>query len=93
MSVVHIPGPLITIGPRKIQRCSVCGEKLGDNLPFLQGRVAAVVVPGDKQKGPIDILAWPVGCPIRVDGNHTTVIPFKDGDQLPDDCCLALVEE
>lgn len=86
MSTTHIAGPVITIGSRKIQRCSVCGEKLGDNLPFLQGRVASA-------GGPPEFLSWPVGELVQFDGNRQSVLAHADGDQLPDDSCIGLVEE
>lgn len=86
MSVTHIAGPVITIGDRKIQRCSVCGEKLNDNLAILLGRLAAI---GEPPK----FLSWPVGEPVRFDGPAQFIVPHKDGDHLPPDCCIALVED
>lgn len=90
MSITHIPGKVVQIGPRKIQRCGVCGEKLVDNLLFLQGRVAVESTIGVVQDGPG---FWEVGDPIRQDGNYWSVIGHQDGQPLPDDCCVKLVGE
>lgn len=88
MSVTHIAGPVIEIGRRKIQRCSVCGEKLCDNLPHLQGRVHAVSTSGDP-----GFLSWEAGRLVRVDGVSQYMLNHVDGDPLPSDSCISLMEE
>jgi hypothetical protein len=89
MSVVHIPGPVIAVGRRKIQRCAVCGEKLVDNKAFIEGRVMAWSRENLEGGTPG---FWPTLEPIRVDGTLSYVIEHVDGEQLPDDSCITLVE-
>ena len=84
-SVTHIAGPVIKIGPRQIQRCAVCGEKLADNIEILKGLVAS-------PDGPPEFLSWDPGCLVRVDGHRASMLEHDDGTNLPDDTCLTLVE-
>jgi hypothetical protein len=86
MSVTHIAGPTVTVGQRKIQRCLVCGEKLADNIDILKGIVASPDVPPE-------YLQWPPGDLVQQDGNRTSVIQHVDGTDLPEDCCINMVEE
>ena len=90
MSVTHIAGPVIEIGQRKIQRCAVCGEKLGDNLPFLQGRVGVVSTDPNRR---YEMLEWEPGGLVRHDGNHWAVVEHDNGANLPRDACIDLIEE
>lgn len=85
MSVTHIAGPVAQIGPRKIQRCIVCGEKMADNIDILEGRVAAV-------GGPPEFLSWPPEELVQYDGNRRSVLAHEDGSNLPADSCIDLVE-
>jgi len=84
-SVTHIAGPVMQIGQRKIQRCAVCGEKLGDNLGILQGLVASV-------GGSPEFLSWEPGGLVQVVGNRMSALEHVDGTELPTDTCLDLVE-
>lgn len=86
MPVTHLTGPVITIGPRVIQRCAVCGLKLVDNVNYplkTDGTVEAIPV-------------WQPRCFIRQEGDPptwTAVCDLNDDDDVPEDFCLELVEE
>lgn len=88
-TVTHIAGAPITLGgnyPRVIQRCSLCGEKLVDS----KGMMAPVGPDGTAPS----VGTWEVGRLIQVEGgNPTRFSLLPDSEQLPDDSCLALVEE
>lgn len=97
MSVTHIAGPVITVGCRRIQRCAVCGEKMKDNLPFLQGRTADFFGPQtSKGSCPSELdsmRTWGPGSLVRYKGNSQVTLPHIDGESVPEDCCIELVEE
>lgn len=86
MSVTHIAGNVVSIGHRKIQRCAVCGDKMADNIAILQGRVASI---GATK---CELLTWPIGGLVNQDGNRMVVVDHDDGTDVPDDCCISLVE-
>lgn len=90
MSVTHVAGPLIGFRrqDRAIQRCAVCGEKLEDLHP---SRIVVMSTDGNNE-----IPQFPVAHLVTVtEGNpkrFDVLGPFETTD-LPDDFCLALVEE
>jgi hypothetical protein len=85
MSVTHVAGPVIGINGRGIQRCMVCGEKLGDTL----NQMAPVNPDGS---APV-MLSWRAGALVSFDGNRQSDEGlFEAAEGLPDDFCLALVE-
>jgi hypothetical protein len=85
VSTTHVAGPTITVAGRKIQRCSVCGEKLCDSL-----NVAMPVGPGGEEP---TFPTWETGRLVRVtDGNPRSEVLLADTDRLPDDSCIDLVE-
>lgn len=85
VSVTHIAGLVIEIGPRVIQRCGVCGEKLVDNKD-----VAMPV----REDGSVDKIAtWCVGGLVRREGHRWHAIAHVNGEDLPADNCLDLVED
>jgi hypothetical protein len=92
-TVSHLAGPAITFAcknprhvPRIIQRCSVCGQVLIDNI-----RQAA---PLNEDGTPPKTPTWEVGRFIQVTpGNPTEYRMLEDdSDKLPADSCLELVE-
>lgn len=86
MSVTHIAGNRLDIRGRVIQRCSLCGEKLIDNL-HEAGPYRADGSISDARA------TWPVGRLIRVtDGNPSRSVVLDDTDKLPDDSCLDMIE-
>jgi hypothetical protein len=88
MSVTHLAGPVVGFqnGKRAIQRCAVCGHKLLDNL-----RMMAPVGPDGE---PPVFPTWREGCLVEIDGNRQSDVgDFVEVERLPDDFCLALVEE
>ena len=96
MSVTHIAGPVVTIGCRRIQRCSVCGEKMCDNLPYLQGRMAFPEPQESEGLCPsgLDTMStWEPAELVRFEGDAQYAILHIDGESVPEDCCIDLVEE
>jgi hypothetical protein len=86
LSITHIAGPKITACGRIIQRCSLCGYKLVDSR--------GVAVAQNEDGTFPEIGHWQVGRLVRVtDGNPTCFELLDDTDKLPDDSCLALVED
>ena len=91
MSTTHLAGNYVNIHGRIIQRCLICGEKLCDS------KGAQVAITADNPDG--QFAAWAIGSWVQQDGNclslaGETETPYFDcGDYIPDDCCLALVEE
>lgn len=79
----------MTIGQRTIQRCALCGEKLLDNK-----NAAAPIGPNGE---PPDFPVWGERALVTVtEGNPTEYIlagDFVAVEKLPEDFCLALVEE
>jgi hypothetical protein len=92
-TVTHIAGPALRFYlngekrmPRIIQRCSVCGEKLVDNI--------RTSVPLDEHGRATEIGTWEVGVFVQVTaGNPTQYTTLPDTDKIPDDSCLELVED
>jgi hypothetical protein len=91
MSVTHVAGPMVGLVKldRAVQRCALCGYKLED---FRPSRIAVASTAG----APDQIPQFPERHLIRVSGDnprHFIVLgDFVDTD-LPEDFCLALVEE
>jgi len=86
MTTTHIAGPALNIGGRTIQRCSLCGEKLVDDL-----RMASPVNPDGSAPS---VGTWEVGRLVQVEGgNPTRWSLLPDTDKLPADSCISLVEE
>jgi hypothetical protein len=84
MSVTHLAGPTITIGKRIIQRCSICGDKLCDNI-----NTSMPIIKGSATKFP----TWETGRLVQIEeGNPKTYSLLDDTDKLPDDSCINLVE-
>lgn len=85
-SATHIAGPPITVNGRVIQRCSLCGYKLCDNL--------RVMMPTKEGEETPVFPTWEVGRLVRVtEGNPTGYILLPETDKLPDDSCIDLVED
>lgn len=85
-TLTHIAGVAINIGGRKIQRCSLCGEKLIDAL----NQAAPLNHDGSVPLASV----WECGRLVQcaTDGNPRRWSLLPDTDQLPEDSCLALVE-
>mgnify|MGYP000909049470 CR=1 FL=1 len=87
MSVTHIPGCVIEIKGRIIQRCMLCGEKLCDNKN--------VMMPvGPDGEDPI-FPTFKIGSLIECEGNRMFMVEedfTKKDVRLPDDLCLSLIE-
>lgn len=77
---VHIAGLRLEIGHHVLQRCAACGMVLADNT-----NVAMPIEPDGKEP---TFPTWPIGELVEVEGNRMSVIPHKDGDQLPGSFCL-----
>ena len=92
MSVTHVVGPLVVFGKldRVIQRCAVCGEKLEDLRPS-----RTMVLRADGEHG-TSLPEFPEAHLLTVtEGNPKQFVTggkFVESE-LPDDFCLALVEE
>ena len=85
-TVTHISGVRLDVCGRIIQRCSLCGEKLCDSLNTAAPLNADGSIP--------EFRTWPQGRLIQVTpGNPTRWLLLPDVDKLPDDSCLALVED
>ncbi len=87
--VVHLAGNSVVLGDRCIQRCLICGEKLCDNLSAMVAQDAHGTAP--------PFATWGLGAWIEHEGNRWGVIGETDSptfkwDQIPEDCCLELVE-
>lgn len=84
-SITHIAGVTLTIGDRIIQRCSLCGTVLCDNLN--------ISTPLNKD-GSIPVFpTWATGRLIRVHlGNPTRYELLDDTDKLPDDSCYSSID-
>jgi hypothetical protein len=84
-SVTHIAGVRLDIGGRVIQRCSLCGEKLIDNL-----NESVPIGPDSKVS---ETYSWPIGRLVRVTfGNPRRSLLLEDTDKLTDDSCISLIE-
>lgn len=84
MSVIHIAGLDVEVGPYLRQRCAWCGSVLVD---YDLRRVAVPVGMDPKPS------TWQIGSLVEVDGHISSVVEHKDGDQLPTGCCGALDPE
>ena len=84
MSVTHIAGIDVTIGPLLRQRCAWCGATLID---YDLEKVAVPV----GQEGPPG--HWEVGALVQVDGNMTIVLDHDESHKLPDNACARLDPE
>ena len=83
-SVTHVAGPLIKVGPRIVQRCPVCGEKLNDSRDLANAA---------SSDGPPEFLSWVEGALVQFQGARQSVVgDFFQVTPLPDDFCLELVE-
>jgi hypothetical protein len=84
-SVTHIAGVRLDIGGRVIQRCSLCGEKLIDNL-----NESVPIGPDGKVR---KTCSWPIGRLVRVMlRNPRRSLLLEDTDKLTDDSCISLIE-
>jgi hypothetical protein len=83
-SVTHVAGPVVCINNRVIQRCMVCGEKLGDN--------ARVMMPVGPDGHPQPYPTWNPGALVQVEGNRSSEVGHFNNSPLPWDFCLELVE-
>lgn len=88
--VTHLAGTPVVIEGRVIQRCLICGEKLGDSL----GVQIAVEPDGDEPT----YATWPVGSWVECDGPRSSVVgetasPTFYRPDLPQGCCVDLVED
>lgn len=86
-SIVHISGIALHIGEpgkeRIVQRCSVCGAKLADNLN--------VAMPLNSDNSVPEFPTWPVGRLIEVEtGNPIRYSLLIDTEQLPKNSCIDL---
>jgi len=81
MSKIHIAGFPVRIGNKGRQLCAWCGFILFDvdhsNVMVAPNEDGSVWSPSP----------WPVGQLISVSENVMTVIPHKDGDDIPLQCC------
>lgn len=89
MKVVHLAGNAIRLGDRIIQRCFICGEKLCDNLN--------VAIPVNQDGSDPSFATFGVGAWVENEGNRMSVIgesesPQMDSSEIPDGCCVDLVE-
>lgn len=84
-SVTHLAGPVVTIQGRIIQRCAVCGEKLCDSL-----NIAAPLEPDGSEP---TFLTWQEAAFVQMEGNRTSLVGNLRTDSVPEDFCLALVEQ
>lgn len=84
-SVTHLAGPVVTIRGRAIQRCVVCGEKLCDSL----NTAAPLESDGSEPIFP----TWQEQAFVQMEGNRTSQVGNLRHTPLPDDFCLALVEQ
>ena len=97
-TTTHVAGCFIQIGPRCIQRCLICGHKLID---VDLARMAAGVPDDDKVRATY----WETGALVQeqmdwrsgnVQWTLVGILGFEgefEVERLPDDFCLALVEE
>ena len=90
MSATHVAGPVVAFKKldRVLQRCVVCGYKLLDCHP------SRMAVPEGQDRslttfGEADLIQVEEGNPT----SYIRVGKFADVDILPDDFCLALVED
>ena len=81
MSLIHIAGTQVQVGPLLRQRCSWCGAVLCDydlrNIAVLEGQ--------DPRPG-----MWEAGELVQVDGHASFVVPHEDGAELPSESCALL---
>jgi len=85
----HLAGTPIWINGRVIQRCLICGEKLCDSL----NTMSPVEADGSAPVFP----TWAVGAWVEFDRNRASLVaeterPFFAAEDLPEGCCLDLVE-
>lgn len=85
MSTTHLAGAGVNFGGRGIQRCLICGLKLIDTKGMRQPT-------GDEPPCP-----WPEGAYVKQSpfpgGTQWSVLSERFPEHIPDDICLALVEE
>lgn len=104
MAVTHIAGFVISIDGRSIQRCALCGAKLGDTKRF-EREAWCVTASGERRRMTIeDHVEYPPGDLIRFETEQSIGVIVEQLDtrpapepgterlRLPDDLCLDLVE-
>lgn len=87
-TTTHIAAQGITIGPRSIQRCALCGYK------FMDEDSRRIAVPSDQ--GPYSPSFFATGAYVQVAGNRMSMqgmAPTTKGEDPPRDLCIDLVEE
>ena len=89
MGIVHLAGNAVCLDGRIIQRCLICGEKLADNL-----NCAMPVEPDGSD--PV-FPTWGIGAWVEIEGNRSIMVgkserPEMSASEIPDGCCLELVE-
>jgi hypothetical protein len=85
-TVTHITGVRLTVCGRIIQRCSLCGEKLCDSK--------RAAMPTEPDGSFPEFPTWEVGRLVRFHaGNPRREELLPDTGKLPDDSCLALIED
>lgn len=93
---IHIAGLDVQVGTRLRQRCAWCSELLEDR-DLAREKVAVTDQSPVTDETPVR--GWPVGGLVDVTstpsgaGRMTFVVPHRDGDKLPPDCCANLDEE
>lgn len=90
MKIVHLAANPIVLGDRVIQRCFICGMKLADNL--------GSAVPVEPDGTARTFSTWGVGAWVENEGNRWCVVgqserPQMSEDEIPEGCCLSLVED
>lgn len=87
VTVTHLTGGVVWANGRKIQRCQICGEKLCDSLSVTDW------LPSDAPE--IEFPTWEPDRLLRhtVRGRVYQWAYLPEGNDLPDDSCIALVEK
>lgn len=84
MSMTHVAGLPVTVGPRVRQRCAWCGAVLED---YDLTRMAVPI----GQEGPP--ATWEVGALVTVDGPASYLAGDQGEEKLPEDACARLDHE
>jgi hypothetical protein len=82
---VHIAGTQVKVGCRVRQRCAWCGAVLDDV------DLHAVAVPVDQPAGGFP--EWRPGSLVAIDDGVRWIVNHKDGDDVPDGCCVSIDPE
>lgn len=89
MPTVHLAGNAVVLDGRVIQRCLICGEKLCDSLGCMVAPNVDGTVP--------EFATWTIGAWIEIEGHRSSEIgktesPQFEARDIPENCCLELVE-